>query len=130
MAKYKVLRGSHAAGHGSDLRTYKRGEIIETPKNLEKLFNYQGSFKQKLSFRLIPLAMKKHASLKPSMLQDIEKGKKCEVESINGILSKEGKRAGIATPVNDLVVQLIGRIETKQAYPGWSNLEAFKSFLS
>ena len=38
MAKYKVLRGSHAAGHGSDLRTYKRGEIIETPKNLEKLF--------------------------------------------------------------------------------------------
>ena len=38
MAKYKVLRGSHAAGHGSDLRTYNRGEIIETPKNLEKLF--------------------------------------------------------------------------------------------
>ena len=38
MAKYKVLQGSHAAGHGSDLRTYKRGEIIETPKNLEKLF--------------------------------------------------------------------------------------------
>lgn len=38
MAKYKILRGSHAAGHGADLRTYKRGEIIETPKNLEKLF--------------------------------------------------------------------------------------------
>lgn len=38
MAKYKVLRGSHAAGHGENLRTYKRGEIIETPKNLEKLF--------------------------------------------------------------------------------------------
>ena len=99
-------------------------------KNLEKLFDYHTPCKKKLGFLLIPLAMKKHASLKPSMLQDIEKGKKCEVESINGILSKEGKRAGIATPVNDLVVQLIGRIETKQAYPGWSNLEAFKSFLS
>jgi len=99
-------------------------------KNLEKLFDYQGRVKQKLSYLLIPLAMKKHASLKPSMLQDIEKGKKCEVESINGILSKEGKRAGIATPVNDLVVQLIGKIEAKQADPGWNNREAFKSFLS
>lgn len=99
-------------------------------KNLEKLFDYQNSLKQKLSYLLIPLAMKKHASLKPSMLQDIEKGKKCEVDSINGILSKEGKRAGIATPVNDLVVQLIGQIESEEAKPGWGNLDFFKSFLS
>jgi len=99
-------------------------------KNLEKLFDYQGRVKQKLSYLLIPLAMKKHASLKPSMLQDIEKGKKCEVDSINGILSKEGKRAGIATPVNDLVVQIISRLESGQLKPCRENLGFFKAFLS
>lgn len=99
-------------------------------KNLEKLFDYQGAIKQKLSYALIPLAMKKHASLKPSMLQDIEKGKKCEVDSINGILSREGRKAGIATPVNDLVVQLIGRIEAKQLKPGWANADLFATYLS
>ncbi len=99
-------------------------------KNLEKLFDYHSSFKQKVGFLLIPLAMKKHASLKPSMLQDIEKGKKCEVDSINGILSKEGRRAGTATAVNDLVVHMIGKIEANQAKPDWSNLEAFKAYLS
>jgi hypothetical protein len=37
---------------------------------------------------------------KASMLQDLEKGLPCEVESINGYLSAMAARAGVAVPVN------------------------------
>lgn len=38
---------------------------------------------------------------KVSMLQDLELGIKSEIEYINGILSKTGRKFGITTPVND-----------------------------
>lgn len=51
------------------------------------------------------LEMKKpHA---PSMLVDMTSGRKTEVDFINGGLAKEGKKLGIPTPINDLIVELI-----------------------
>jgi len=48
---------------------------------------------------------------KPSMLQDLEKGRKTEVESISGYLSKKSAAAGIPTPVNDSVLKIIRGIQ-------------------
>ena len=73
-------------------------------KDIVKLFNYSGPLKKWISFHLIPFAMKKHRSLKPSMLQDIEKDIPCEVEAINGVLSEQAKKAGVPTPINDKVI--------------------------
>ena len=69
--------------------------------------------------------MKKHASLKPSMLQDIEKGKPCEVDAINGALAEEARKVGVPTPTNDLVIEVIHRIESGELKPQWDNLGLF-----
>ena len=94
-------------------------------KDIVKLFNYSGVIKKWISFHLIPLAMKKHRKLKPSMLQDIEKDKKCEVEAINGVLSEQAKKAGVPTPTNDKVIEIIHLIEKGELHPERSNLKLF-----
>ncbi len=98
-------------------------------KDIARMFNYTGRIKQWVSFSLIPFALKKHRALKPSMLQDLEKGKLCEVDAINGVLSKEGRRVGVPTPVNDLLVELIHRIEKVELSPSPENIAFFASFL-
>jgi len=47
----------------------------------------------------------------PSMVADIQRGRPTEVEQLNGEIVHLGERAGIPTPVNRKVVELIRRIE-------------------
>lgn len=42
-----------------------------------------------------------------SMRQDLQKGKKCEIDAINGVVVTTGKKHGITTPMNDLIVEII-----------------------
>lgn len=65
---------------------------------------------------------------KASMLQDLEKGLKSEIDAINGILSKMGRRFGIATPVNDKVIEVVKGIEKKLLKPCIENLKMFEEF--
>lgn len=51
------------------------------------------------------------ADNKSSMLQDIEKKRRTEIDSINGRIAKIGKKRAIATPVNSTLVGLITGIE-------------------
>ena len=97
-------------------------------KDIVRLFDYHNPFKQCISFILIPFAMKKHAKLKPSMLQDIEKGKPCEIDAINGVVSMQGRIAQVPTPVNDRVVETIHRIEKGELTPSMGNLCLFQDF--
>ncbi len=46
-----------------------------------------------------------------SMLQDVDKKRKTEVERINGAISIMGKKHGIPTPYNDMMVMLINAKE-------------------
>lgn len=40
---------------------------------------------------------------KPSILVDLEKGKRLELEALNGALSRYGKELGVPTPINDFI---------------------------
>ena len=40
---------------------------------------------------------------KPSTLVDLERGKRLEIEALNGALSRLGKQVGVSTPVNDFI---------------------------
>ncbi|MDD5502484.1 MAG: 2-dehydropantoate 2-reductase [Candidatus Thermoplasmatota archaeon] len=51
------------------------------------------------------------AANKSSMLQDIERGKRTEIDSINGEISRIGKIHDVPTPYNDAVVALVKGIE-------------------
>jgi ketopantoate reductase len=50
---------------------------------------------------------------KSSMLQDLEQGRKTEIDAINGSIVREGKRFGIPTPVNEVMVMLVKVQEEK-----------------
>jgi 2-dehydropantoate 2-reductase len=50
---------------------------------------------------------------KCSMLQDLERGRKTEIDAINGSIVREGKRLGIPTPVNEVMVALVKVQEEK-----------------
>ncbi len=94
-------------------------------KDIAKLLDYSGAIKKKISFFIIPIAIKKHALIRASMLQDIEKGKKTEVDSINGVVCEFGRKYGIPTPVNDKVVEIIHGIEDGKYKPSCDNLQYF-----
>jgi ketopantoate reductase len=47
-----------------------------------------------------------------SMLQSIKRDKTTEVDYINGEIVNLGKKAGILTPVNSLMVELVHEVET------------------
>lgn len=94
-------------------------------KDIVKLLDYRGPVKKALAHAIIPLAIRKHALLKASMLQDLEKGKKTEVDAINGAVSAYGRKVGCPTPCNDKVTEIIHRIEAGELTPGFDNLQYF-----
>ena len=60
---------------------------------------------------------------KASMLQDLEKGLPCEVESLNGSLAELASKAGVAAPVNDQVTRFIREIQDGKRAHQFSNLD-------
>jgi len=54
------------------------------------------------------------AQNKNSMLQDIEKGKRTEIDFINGAISNLGKRMSAKTPLNNLLTHLIKGLEANR----------------
>lgn len=94
-------------------------------KNITALFGFKGNFKKKISFMLIPLGIKKHRLLKASMLQDIEHGKKTEVDFINGVVVEYGKKYGVPTPYNERVVEIVHGIEDGKFTPSFDNVKLF-----
>ena len=106
----------------------KKGGIRIEPvqgKDIVKLLDYSHPLKRAFSFFIIPIAIRKLAKLKASMLQDLEKGKLTEVDAINGAVSDYGRRVGCPTPMNDRVVEIIHRIEKGELKPDFSNLKYF-----
>ena len=94
-------------------------------KDIVKLLDYHGPVKKALSFFIIPIAIRKHARLKASMLQDLEKGKLIEVDAINGAVCAYGRQIGFPTPCNDKVVEIIHAIEQGSLTPSYDNLKLF-----
>lgn len=65
----------------------------------------------------------RHRDLVASMLQDLRKGAPCEVETLNGYLSRKSAEAGVPTPVNDQVAEIIRRIESGEYPLDFNNLD-------
>lgn len=97
-------------------------------KDITKLFYYTNKAKQKFAELLVPIAMKKHGAIEPSMLQDLRKGKPCEVDAINGVVCDWGRKYGVPTPVNDRIVEVIRKEQEEGLRPMLSNIQFFKEF--
>ena len=98
-------------------------------KNITALFYYKGAFKRAIATMLIPIAMKKHRNIEPSMLQDLKKNKPCEIDAINGVVCEWGKKCGVKTPINDRIVDIVKKCESGELKPNANNITLFEDLL-
>lgn len=65
---------------------------------------------------------------KASMIQDLEHGRKCEINQINGKYVSDGEKVGIETPFNSKIVELVTRIQNGEMKleEAWKNLDEFE----
>lgn len=65
----------------------------------------------------------------PSLLQDVMKGRRSEVDYLNGLLVRKGAAKGIPTPINHAVTEAMHRLDGGLLKPDPSNLELFREYL-
>lgn len=53
---------------------------------------------------------KRRVGGRPSFLQDVMKGRRTEIDHLNGYVSKIGREVGVATPFNDAIVAAVHRL--------------------
>lgn len=92
-------------------------------KDIISLFYWTNPLKKAVAKLILPVAMKKHAAIEPSMLQDLKKNKPCEIDAINGVVCEWGKKKGIPTPVNDRIVAIVHEIQDGKRKPAPENLK-------
>lgn len=98
-------------------------------KDITKLFYYNGSLKRAFAEFLLPIAMKKHRGIEPSMLQDLKHGKPCEIDAINGVVCKWGKKCGVPTPINDRIVEVVKKEQAGELSLSKDNIHLFDDML-
>lgn len=68
-------------------------------------------------------------NLTASMAQDILKGRRCEIHDINGLVCDFGKKYGVPTPINKLIVEIISGMECGDYQYSPENMKYFKKYL-
>ena len=84
---------------------------------LDEMMKRGGAETEKAMAQVFAEAYVPLRAAKASMLQDLEHGRRTEVDMINGFVSAEGRRLGVPTPINDLVVTLVHEMEEREDCP-------------
>jgi len=64
----------------------------------------------------------------PSMLQDLMKGRKTEINYLNGYVVEKGSQIGMPTPINHTIVDILTSVEKGIINPSIDNLKRLKGF--
>ncbi len=80
-------------------------------RDMLKLFKTGGAFRNFVSSITLKIAMRHHKDLYSGMLKDIQKGRKCDVDYINGIICSLAKNYGVDAKYNKKVVEIVHGIE-------------------
>lgn len=71
-----------------------------------------------LQHMIIFILGRKYAKIRTSMLQDIDKGLKTEVDEIHGAIVAAAKKAGVPVPVTAAIVDRVHALENGRGVPG------------
>lgn len=69
------------------------------------------------------------ASGRPSLLQDVMRGRRTEIQELNGYVVRRGRELGIPTPFNEAIVREISRYRVGELRPDPRNLEPLAALL-
>ncbi|MHA1846132.1 MAG: ketopantoate reductase family protein [Promethearchaeota archaeon] len=100
----------------------KNGDILKNPHLKEisdnlvlealRVAKLASNIEDHDGIQAVATVLKKTAENKNSMLQDLEHGRKTEIDFINGSISKKGSELGISTPWNDVITKIIHGLES------------------
>lgn len=91
--------------------------------NIVKLFGGKDGFKMFVALRLLPLAMSGHKKLMSGMYFDLNAGKKCDVDFVNGVICRLGRKFGVKTPANDALIDMCAEIENGERKISADNID-------
>ena len=66
---------------------------------------------------------------RPSLLQDVMKGRRTEVDYLNGYVVRKGREVGVTTPMNEAIVEVTQKIEVGDLKQAPANLELLTKHL-
>lgn len=95
--------------------------------DLAKLLDQKTAVKKCFSFAILPLCMKNHRDLVSGMLLDLKRGRRTEIDYINGVVCEYGKKFDVATPYNDRAVELVHDIENGICESSFESLAFFEN---
>ena len=104
---------------GMDIRNF-----YYTPKSSDKFFKRIKS--TVISSIMLRVGAKRHGKIYPSLLTDLNRGKKTEVEFLSGYIEKKGKELNLQTPISSYLVRAINEIEKGKRTIGLENLPELK----
>jgi 2-dehydropantoate 2-reductase len=67
---------------------------------------------------------------RPSLLQDVMRGRRTEIEELNGLVVRKGRELGVPTPMNEAVVREVQRHGVGLLRPDPKNLEPLTALLA
>lgn len=120
----KAVQAAWMTGVETLITAMKLGHA-ETPVLMmnPELILYRNKEELEGKIKLVRIGLRGHRNVLPSMLQDIRKGLPCEIEVINGYVQKKSREAGIETPVNDQVTEIIRELGKGSRRLGSHNLD-------
>jgi 2-dehydropantoate 2-reductase len=83
--------------------------LVAETKGVELLWNTVDDYHALFYRHLVP-STSNHQS---SMLQDLQRGRRTEIDAINGAIWRYGQQLGIPTPFNEIMTRLIWERERK-----------------
>ena len=78
---------------------------------------YPAATKEYDEHRLAEVSKSGGGEHRPSMGQDMVKGRRTEIEFLNGLISRKGDEVGIPTPANRALVDIVKRVEKGELKP-------------
>jgi 2-dehydropantoate 2-reductase len=67
-----------------------------------------------------------YGEARPSMLHDLELGRRTEIDFINGYVADLGRRLGVPAPANEALVAMVGAMGRGECRPGLDRLEQLR----
>ena len=104
-------------GVANGLETLPQG-----PADMRKLLEFTNNEERLMRVPVYEIVWGPHRLLRASMLQDLEKGRKCEIDAINGVVSQQGLKKKVKTPFCDKVIEIVKGIENGQYVCSMVNL--------
>ena len=122
-AAYALWREGYDVGQAEELDL---AEVLGVPA---EALVVRGTEDRQSADEALEVVMNQVGATKASMLQDLERGAKTEVDAINGAVVERGQAHGVPTPVNERLVELVHDMEKGERRPDPEVFQELRSLL-